>query len=169
MNGCSNLKRWGTECRNKFPIHHEFLNRFLYWTSDKVVLSKRPKQKSILSGKDIIKAKDCQDIINGKGVARNAFKEGAFSASSVDIEMMVIDDVPEKVIVIHNIEEETEVVTNTVVETEDVAEDVVIKAEVADDDSLGNALTEEDYEPNKQSLNHLAMNIYPHFSKATLN
>ena len=51
MNGCSNLRRWGTECRDKFPIHHEFLDRFLYWTSDKVVLSKRPKQKTILSAK----------------------------------------------------------------------------------------------------------------------
>ena len=118
-----------------------------FWTGSYIGLSKRPKQKSILSVKDIIKAKLCQDIINGKGVARNAFKEGALSASSVDIETMVIDDVPEKVIVIYNIEEDKESVTaiiaNTVVETKDVAEDVVIKSEVADDDSLGNALTEE--------------------------
>ena len=73
---------------------------------------------------------------------RNAFKEGALSASSDDIEMTVIDNVPEKVFVVQDIDE-----ANTVVETEDVAEDVVIKAEVPDDDFLGNALTEEDFEP----------------------
>ena len=74
MNGCSNLKRWGSESRSNFPIHQEFLNNFAYWTSDKVVLSKRPKQKATWTGKDALKAKKCQDIINGIGAAGDAFK-----------------------------------------------------------------------------------------------
>ena len=53
MNARSNLKRWGNESRNKFPIHDEFLDKFAYWTSDKVVLSKRPKQRAALSGRDL--------------------------------------------------------------------------------------------------------------------
>ena len=88
-------------------------------------------------------SKTCQDIINGTGAARDAFKEGAPVASSDEIGMTFVGDVPEKVIAVHNVEEETAVVTKTVV----VNKDVVIKAKEVEEDSLGNTLTEDDYEP----------------------
>ena len=141
MDSCSNLKRWATECREKFPIHSEFLDRFSYWTADKTVLSKRPKQKTVFKNeRDIAKEKYCQDLINGKGVAGNAFKEVALSTSSVDVEVMEIDDVPKDIIAVYDVEEDTESITTfaatTVVETKDLEEDEVIKTEIAEDDFL---------------------------------
>ena len=103
MNACSNLKRWGSESRSNFPIHQEFLNNFAYWTSDKVVLSKRPKQKATWTGKDALKAKKCQDIINGIGAAGDAFKEGAPVALSDDIEMTFASDVSETAVPVYNV------------------------------------------------------------------
>ena len=46
MNNCPNIRRI-SECREKFPIHNEFLDQYLFWTSDKTVLSNRPKHKQV--------------------------------------------------------------------------------------------------------------------------
>ena len=34
----------GYRMPGNFPIHNEFLDKYLFWTSDKTVLSNRPKQ-----------------------------------------------------------------------------------------------------------------------------
>ena len=89
MNNCPNIRRWATECREKFPIHNEFLDKYLYWTSDKTVLSNRSKQKKLIKiERDIAKEKRCEELISGKGVAPNAFNSVTLSTPNVGIEMI---------------------------------------------------------------------------------
>ena len=45
MNICAKLKQWASVCRSDNPIKEEFLMEYLYWTSDAVVLNKRPKKR----------------------------------------------------------------------------------------------------------------------------
>ena len=166
MNTCVNIIKWATKCREGFPIHHEFLSRYQYWTSDKVVLTNRVRNAKVdKSEKELAREKHCEELMDGKGVAQNAFNYIAPLTSSVGIEMnnsgivptlqddiemveVAVEDIS-KNIAVYDVEQDVEYVTTSIA-TKVVTEvpalgEVVFKTEVIEDD-FGNTHTGGDSE-----------------------